>query len=67
MLISLGCCISYTDKSKTKTLNSNSGQTALYWIIRNTPDCVIELLKNIEKQFSFNIFNLGRRSVRSVM
>ena len=43
MLLDLGCCICFTNKSKTETLNSKSGQTALYWIIMNTPDCVIDL------------------------
>ena len=39
-LIDLGCCISYTDESKETTLNSKTGQTALYWIIMNTPENV---------------------------
>ena len=53
MLIKLGCCISYTDKSKTKTLNSKSGQTALYWIIMNTPHRVIYLYLNNIRHHSY--------------
>ena len=39
-LIDLKCCISFTDVSKQNTLNSNDGQTILYWIIKNTPGSV---------------------------
>ena len=37
-LMDYGCCISYTDKSKKETLNSETGQSALYWIVKNTPE-----------------------------
>ena len=37
-LIDYGCCISYTDDTKKETLNSESGQSALYWIVMNTPE-----------------------------
>jgi hypothetical protein len=41
----MGCSISFTDESKTETLNNSAtGQTALYWIIINTPEHVKLLL-----------------------
>ena len=51
MLLDFGCCIFFTKKSKIENLNSESGQTALYWIIMNTPDCVIDLHFSIKKYF----------------
>ena len=45
LLISLKCCISFTDKTKKETLNDIKGQTALYWIIYKMPDIVIFNLK----------------------
>jgi hypothetical protein len=59
MLISLGCCISFTDETKKNTLNSTGGQTALYWIIRNTPENVSFFIDSNQSKI-INNPNLGK-------
>jgi hypothetical protein len=40
LLIELGCCISFSDSTRTEILCNNRGQTALYWIVTKMPDIV---------------------------
>jgi hypothetical protein len=61
----LGCCISYTDETKETTLNSKTGQTALYWIIMNTPDNVSHFIYT-KMQLSILLKKIGTRSFRSI-
>ena len=37
MLISLKCCISFTDTTRKETFNDIKGRTAFFWIINNIP------------------------------
>lgn len=58
LLIELKCCISFTDDSKRETLNSNNGQTALYWIVTKMPDIVSLIsIRNENKRFYLNNFS----------
>lgn len=40
LLMRLKCNVAFTDKTKRETLNNNSGQSALYWIVTKMPDIV---------------------------
>jgi hypothetical protein len=59
-LISLGCCISFSDESKETVLYSKTGLTALYWIIMNTPENVSYFIVSKHKEY----LNLKHRHMK---